>query len=56
MVLKWENILKIPSNKCGKLPSCVYDYVISDSWFLILKMNGYLVAFFTDFKCLKSKT
>ena len=28
-----------------KLPSSAYDYdVISDSWFLILKMNGYLAA------------
>ena len=28
-----------------KLPSSVYDYdVISDFWFFILKMNGYLAA------------
>ena len=37
-----------------KLPSFVYGYdVISDSWFLILKMNGYLEAFFDRFHVLE---
>ena len=53
MILKRESILK----STLKLPSSIYGYdVITNSWFLILKMNGYLVAsVYTDFMCLKSK-
>ena len=39
-----------------KFPSSVYNYdVISDSWFLIIKINRYQEASLTDFTCLKSK-
>ena len=39
-----------------KLPSSVYDYaVINDSWFLILKMNGYLAACFYKFHVLEKQ-
>ena len=39
-----------------KLPSSVYDYdVINDSLFLILKMNGYLVASFYRFRKLEKQ-
>ena len=41
---KWK--VKLPSSVCG------YD-VISDSWFLILKMNGYLAASFCRFLVLE---
>ena len=38
------------------LPSSVYDYaVINDSWFLILKMNGYLAACFYKFHVLEKQ-
>ena len=44
MILKKENF------KILKLPSSAYDYVVNnDSWFLILKMNGYLAAWFYKF-------
>ena len=34
----------------------VYDYVvINDSWFLILKMNGYLAAYFYKFHVLEKQ-
>ena len=37
-----------------KLPSSVYDYdITSDYWFLILKMNGYLAAYFYKFHVLE---
>ena len=39
-----------------KLPSFVYDYdAISDSWFLILKANGYLTASFYKFHVLEKQ-
>ena len=39
-----------------KLPSSVYDYdVINDSWFLFLKMNGYLAASFYRFHMLENQ-
>ena len=39
-----------------KLPSVVYDYdVINDSWFLILKMNGFLAASFCRFHLLEKQ-
>ena len=39
-----------------KLPSSVYDYdVINDSWFLILKMNGYLTPSFYRFHALEKQ-
>ena len=39
-----------------KLPSVVYDYdVINDSWFLILKINGFLAASFYRFDVLEKQ-
>ena len=39
-----------------KLPSSVYDYdVISDSWFLVLKMNEFLAASFDRFHGLEKQ-
>ena len=39
-----------------KLPSSVYDYaVINGSWFLILKMNGYLTVYFYKFHVLEKQ-
>ena len=56
MILKRENIMKNTFIYILKLPSSVYDYVvISDSWFLILKMNGYLVACFYKFHMLEKQ-
>ena len=56
MILKRENIMKNTFIKILKLPSSVYDCVVnSDSWFLILKMNGYLVACFYKFDVLEKQ-
>ena len=39
-----------------KLPSSVYGYdIIDDTWFLILKMNGYLAACFYRFHVLEKQ-
>ena len=54
MILKRENTMKNTFIQILKLP--VYDYaIINDSWFLILKMDGYLAICFYKFHVLEKQ-